>query len=300
MIYETIILPHDFQGGDRRRLERYERTFKSRPKPFYIQNVRRIYTNSNIHCGSDFELELLSLCDNLISLECWSDSREELQTLLKTKKWPKLETLSIDLDLLPQDENTFHLPLFQNITYLDFCTQKPQLPSWESLKSLQKLTHVRVYMLVETQREDFRDAMDQTYAIACEARKCFPPNLKHFVILVPFDLLYKIASLEQKKAKDKQRWERMESIRVGKFDPRIILGCSGDWDTWLDGGDLSDVEDDQIGRVTDYTQLMAIVTYQRWPRDYLSRASDDEPIDTWKEVEEKDQKRKKLLNSRKK
>lgn len=118
-IYESIVLPSDFGSGDRR-LELYERTFRSKPKEFYTKNVQRIFTNNNVrYKSSDFELELLQVCDNLASLECWSGAREELTAILATKTWPKLKTLCIDIDLLPKDENTFNLPLFQNVTHLD-------------------------------------------------------------------------------------------------------------------------------------------------------------------------------------
>lgn len=138
--------------------------------------------------------------------------------------------------------------------------------------------------------------MDQTYAIATEAQKCFPPNLKHFVILVPVDLLYYISNMERRTAEDKQRWERMESIRLGTFDPRVMLGCSGNWDEWLDGGELSDVEEDGISGLTDYADFIAPLTYPSWPRDHL----DDEEKDTWLEVVLRDRMRKKFLASQKK
>lgn len=203
--------------------------------------------------------------------------------------------LAIDLDLLPQDQNTFRLPLFQHVTHLDFCTEKPHLPSWESLTSLQNLTHMRVCMLVETKRTEFRLAMDQTYVIASEAQKYFPENLKYFVILVPVDLLYYISNLERDTPEDEKRWEHMESLRLGTFDSRVILGCSGDWDQCFDGGELSNVEEDGILGLDDYTEFIACLKYQRRPRDHLF----EDEKDTWAEVVLRDQKRKEFLASQK-
>ncbi len=246
-IYESIVLPEDFEGahGAHNRLKLYERTFRSKPKEFYNMNVRRFFTNNNLRYRSnDLEIELLQVCDNLDSLECWSDAREELSVILRTKCWPSLKTLCINIDLLPKDENTFHLPLFKHVTHLDICFESPQLPSWESLKTLDNLTHMRVYMLVNTKSHQYRSAVDQAYAIATEARKCFPPNLKYFVILVPVDLLYYITSKER--VSNLQRWERMESLRFGTFDPRVMLACSGKWDDCFGGGELSDLEGHEI------------------------------------------------------
>ncbi|KAF9453626.1 hypothetical protein P691DRAFT_800263 [Macrolepiota fuliginosa MF-IS2] len=154
---------------------------------------------------------------------------------------------------------------------------------------------MRVYMLVQTKREEFRLAMDQTYTIAAEAQKCLPPNLKHFVILVPVDLLYNIASFERKTAEDKQRWDRMESIRFGTFDPRILLGVSGNWDEWLGDGELSDVEGVE-DILLYYVQIVAALAYPSWPRDHFDRI-DGEEMDPWFEVMLKDRKRKQYLAS---
>lgn len=302
-IYESIVLPEDFERGHQR-LKLYQRTFRSRPKEFYRRNVRRIYTNNTLrYKSSSFEIELLKVCDNLTSLECWSDARKELSAILKTKSWPDLKTLCIDIDLLPQDKSTFHLPIFKNVTHLDFSSESPVLPSWESLESLENLTHLRVYMLVDTKSKEYRQGVDRTYAIATEARKYFPPNLKYFVILIPVDLLYYIMDAFSKdgddEPEDDERWERFEDLRLGTFDPRIVLGCSGNWDDWFDGSELSDVEEDQIKNLVTYTGLMPLFTYPRWPRDHL----DEDEMDTWKDVELKDRRRKAfaaLLASKKK
>ncbi len=307
-VYESIVLPIDFsRRGDSRALKLYERTFRVKPKEFYTKNVQRIFTNNNLeYQSSDFELELLPICDNLISLECWSNPREELSNILKTKSWPKLKTLCINIDLLPKDESTFHIPLFKHVTHLDFTSEDPQLPSWESLKSLDNLTHLRCYTIVNTESLQFRLAMDQVYAVATEAHKCFSPNLKHFVILVPVDLMLRICNMEREAPEDKERWGRMESIRLGTFDPRVMLGCSGNWDQWLDDGQLSEVDDETEDTLVEYCRVVPCLTYPSWPRDRLNEVAeegevDDEgEIDTWRDVMVKDHKRKLALASQKK
>ncbi|KAJ3565114.1 hypothetical protein NP233_g7848 [Leucocoprinus birnbaumii] len=295
-IYDFIVLPCDYEYRANRVLPLYERTFQSRPKEFYTKTVKRVYTNNQAdHENSDFELQLLPVCDNLDTLECWSDPKETLTKILTTKYWPKLQTLCLNIDLLPKDENTFHLPIFKHVTHLDLTSEEPQLPSWDSLKSLDSLTHMRVYMLVSVKQGEFRKAMDLVYPIAMEAQKCLPGNLKHFVILVPMDLLYYISFMKCSTAKDKQRWDRMESIRIGTFDPRIMLGSSGDWDTWLDDN-ISDYTEEGEESLLKYCQFIPQLTYPSWPRAYLA----EEEEDTWEEVIRKDRKRAHFLASRRK
>lgn len=227
LTYESIVLPE----GGHRRLKLYERAFRSKPKEFYGRSVRRIFTKNNLkRKSSDLELGLLWVCDNLVTLECRSDPREELSAILKTKFWPSLRTLCINIDLLPKDENTFHLPLFRNVTHLDLFSDEPQLPSWKSLESLENLTHLHVCMLVNTEYHLVRLGIDQAYAIATEAQKCFPPNLEYFVILVPSCLLYRVCHLDRETIDfaDEERWKWAESLRCGTFDPRIMFGCYSD------------------------------------------------------------------------
>lgn len=290
LIYESIVLPEDF-GEGHKRLEHYERTFRSKPKEFYTKSVRRIYTNNNLP-NSNFELELLQICDNLVSLECWSDVREELTAILKTKTWPKLKTLYINIDLLPKDENTFRLPLFKFVTHLDISSVEPELPSWKGLKFLDNLTHMRVNMLGETESHQFRLAMDQAHVIATKARNCFPPNLEYFVILIPIIFLYHICNMEHE-GRDTQRWERMESLKLGSFDPRIMLGCYGDLEDWYND---HNIEDDLVGNLVDYNSFVPCLSYIIWPQDHL----DEDEKDRWAEVFLKGRERKKeFLTSQK-
>ncbi|KAF5362439.1 hypothetical protein D9756_002414 [Leucocoprinus leucothites] len=295
-LYVSIILPHDFEYRADKVLPLYERTFYSRPKEFYAKSVKRIYTNNQIRSeDSDFELKLLPVCDNLTSLECWSDRKEELTAILTMRHWPKLRTLCLDINLLPKDENMFHLPLFRHVTRLDLISKEPQLSSWKSLSSLDNLTHMRVYMLVTVKKGESRKAIDLVYAIATEVQKCLPRNMRHFVILVPVDLLYYIPPMKHSTSKDKERWDKMESIRIGTFDPRIMLGSSGDWDKWLDEN-LSDADEEGEDALREYCQFIPQLTYPSWPRDYLM----NEEEDTWTEVIMKDRRRVRFLASRKK
>ncbi len=293
LIYESIVLPEDF-GSGHERLELYERTFRAKPKEFYAKNVRRIYTNNSLNRkSSDVELELLQVCDNRTSLECWSDAREALTTILKTKNWPNLKTLCINIDLLPKKE-IFHLPLFRHITHLVFFSKEPRLPSWESLKSLSNLTHMCVHMLDRTESHQFRLAVDQAFTIATESRKHFPTGLKHLVIFVPLNLLYRVCNMEHD-ALDKQRWEHMESLRLGTFDPRIMLGCYGDWEDWSSSGDITEVSCvDKLRSYTDF--FMPGLDYLSTPQDHRVK----EETDIWAQVILKDSERKEYLALQKK
>lgn len=247
LIWESMVLPEYWEDEETAsyRLGLYEESFETKPNEFFTKHVRRIYThNLDTSWGDhDLELKLLPICDNLTTLECWSYAKKELQTILQTKYWPKLTILCIDLDLLPLDENTFRLPLFRNVTRLDFRTVQPQLPSWKSLESLENLTHMRVNMLLETNFEDFRRVVDHAYNIAAEAQKYFPKKLEYFVILVPLLSLYYFSTKPRKTSEDEERWERLENVRLGTFDSRIMLGSTDDsWNQIFSlankGGDL--------------------------------------------------------------
>ncbi len=183
MVYQYL----DFLNGDRhrRRLRLYERTFRSKPMVFYSTFVRHICTNHSFNFNNDFEPELLSVCDNISCLECWSDSWEALRIILRTKSWHSLKTLCIDIDLLSRDENVFRLPIFQHVTHFNFASQHPQLVSWESLQYLDNLTHMRAVMGVDKALKHTNEVIDYTYTTSTEARKYFPTNLKYFVILMP-------------------------------------------------------------------------------------------------------------------
>ncbi|KAF5343970.1 hypothetical protein D9756_011434 [Leucocoprinus leucothites] len=248
--YNSIELPCNSDDcpvyeSDRKMLELLERMLQSKPKEFITKNVRQIFTNSRPDLGDNsVELKLLSACDNLETLECWSSPRQALVDILTTKTWPRLKTLCLNIDILPKDENTFHFPLFQHVTHLDLKFSEPELLSWKSLKSLQNLTHMRVNMMEDLMWNEYEIAADKACAIACEMQKCFPSNLKYFVILIPIGVLYHI-SIACKTHKDEERWTKVEAIRLGQFDSRIMLGCMGDRGRWADH-DILDYELDPI------------------------------------------------------
>lgn len=89
-------------------------------------------------------------------------------------------------------------------------------------------------------------------------------------------------------ALDMRRWERMESLRLGSFDPRIMLGCYGDWEDWRSNGAI---EGDLAKVLADYNFFVPRLSYPTWPQDHL----DEEEKDRWAEVLLKDRKRKKFL-----
>jgi len=51
-----------------------------------------------------------------------------------------------------------------------------------------------------------------------------PNNLKRFVIVVPEELLCQMTVVSPDTTEMEKR-ERVENIRLGTFDPRIMLGC---------------------------------------------------------------------------
>jgi hypothetical protein len=291
LIWKSMILPAYWEDDDHAfmRLRLYDEPFKTKPKEFFSKYVRRVYTsNVNTSWGDrDFELQLLPICDNLTTLECWSYGKAELRTILKTKYWPKLKTLCINLDLLPLDENTFHLPLFRHVTKLDFQTEKQQLPSWKSLESLENLTHMRVNMLLETDFKDFRPVIDQAYNIAVEAQKHFPKTLECFVILVPLFSLYYFSNQPRVTSEDEARWERIEAVRLGTFDPRIMLGSTDD--SWNEVYALCGKGGS--GQVfNEYLELIPNLDHQDCPQAWQYFGS-------WEPVKKKYEKRKRALAS---
>lgn len=71
---------------------------------------------------------------------------------------------------------------------------------------------------------DSKDAVDHACATAVEARKYFPPRLKYFLIIVPGEFFYSIPHTGVMTEEDKQRWGRVEDLRLGIFDERIVIG----------------------------------------------------------------------------
>ncbi|KAF5343969.1 hypothetical protein D9756_011435 [Leucocoprinus leucothites] len=257
------------------RLERYKRTYDSKPKEFYAKNVRRIFIDENLRDNDCIELKLLRICDNLTSLECWARlPLKDLVDILTTKKWSNLKVLCLNIDLIPRDETTFHLALFQHVTHLDIKSQDQQLPSWESLQSLENLTHMRVNM-PDKEEFDFdelvaRRIVDKVYDIANEARKHFPVNLKYFIILVPFGRLYCVLTRGRSETEVDQ-WDRLAELGFGKFDQRILLSSCDDWETWQEASPVEVFNLEQAFTLLEYPNL----EFPTWPRVHV------DVNDTW-------------------
>ncbi|KAJ3569503.1 hypothetical protein NP233_g5007 [Leucocoprinus birnbaumii] len=251
IVYESIVLPCEYEPRvlerDRKSLALHGQMLQMKPPQFIARCVRRIFTNSKPELGDNgVELRLLPICDNLESLECWSSPRQELSELLTTKHWPKLKILCLNVELLPKDKELFCYPLFQHLTHLDLRSEDA-LPSWKDLEQLRSLTHLRVKMMERFHWRQHTEAVCQAYTIAIEAQKSFPPNLKHFVILMSIHVIYNIAIRRRAMRADDETWKKFEDFRVGLFDPRILFGCTGDLDSW---DDLEILEYDREDEVT--------------------------------------------------
>ncbi|KAJ3565115.1 hypothetical protein NP233_g7847 [Leucocoprinus birnbaumii] len=285
LIHASIILPMDFTSDSSAylRLKMYERTFRVRSSTlFYENNVKRIYTN-NKHRGksSDFELKLLPLCKNLESLECWSDRREELSIVLRTNRWENLTTLAINIDLFPRDEPTFLFPIFEQVTHLDIRSDYGNLPCWKSLKSLVKLTHMRVNLIQEGISRP--KAMNRILDIATEAKSHIPAGMKSFIILIPAYMFCRISMTRMAIVDGRRR--TIESIQSGGFDHRMILGCAGDYDRTMVENIWTFSRSDPHGFMGTFGwySIMVMLKYPCHPRNY--RDSEEEE-DSWARVPE--------------
>ncbi|KAJ3569501.1 hypothetical protein NP233_g5005 [Leucocoprinus birnbaumii] len=222
------------------RLDRYKRTFESKPKEFYARSVRRIYISRDLRDENCIELKLLLICDNLTSLECWVPRplNNLVDILSRRDGWDRLRVLCLNIDLLPKDERIFQLPIFQNVTRLDIQSKEPHLPSWKSLKSLENLTHMRVDMLDENVLDpssaiEARRIVDQVYDLATAAREYFPIKLKQFVVLLPLERILSVllAHFRVDGAGGLSQWERLRKLGRGEIDKRVKLCSLGDWET---------------------------------------------------------------------
>ncbi|KAJ3569508.1 hypothetical protein NP233_g5002 [Leucocoprinus birnbaumii] len=276
---------------DQSELALYQALLETKPKEFFVKSARWLYTDSREGpLYRETELKLLSVCDNLEVLECWSKGpNEELTGQLMKKCWPKLKLLGINIDLLPRDDHTFHIPLFQNVTHLDLKSNDPQIPSalWKGLKSLLNLTHMRINTMEKFKWTQKEEAADHAYAMAKEVKGYLPRKLKHFVILIPVDVLYNMWT-EVKEHGNEKRWRRLQSIRLGSFSPRIMLGCvlDRDLDRWMDNGDMfeysADLDDlEEFGESWLYTTPIVINPTE--PRGFCTY--DGNPYGNWEEVD---------------
>ncbi|KAJ3555940.1 hypothetical protein NP233_g12090 [Leucocoprinus birnbaumii] len=226
---------------DQSKIPFYQALLETKPKEFFAKSVRHLYTDSRgqVPHYQETELRLLAVCGNLEVLECWSKGpNEELTAMLMTTIWPRLKMLGINIDLfLPKHDHIFDFPLFQNVTHLDLKSETPLVPAvaWKSLKSLSNLTHMRINTMEAFKWNQKDEAADHAYAMAKEVRAYLPTKLKHFVILIPVDVLYNMWT-EMKVHGDEKRWRRVQSIRLGRFSQRIMLGCvlDRDVDMWME------------------------------------------------------------------
>ncbi|KAF9453625.1 hypothetical protein P691DRAFT_25814 [Macrolepiota fuliginosa MF-IS2] len=282
LIYQSIILPGSFHDDDaEQRFQLFSRTFNTgtKPKAFYMQYVKSIFSNAawwENNSSSDFEVEFLSVCHASIeNLECWSEPCDKLNAAIRTMHFPKLKTLCINIDLFPQGKHLFTYPVFQNVTHLDIGSHDAhQITDWSSLESLRCLTHMRIQAVSDMSSNQ---AMDEVIKVASQARRCFPPNLQYFVILINADLLWEAIIV-----KAPRRWGRFNAIRLGKFDRRILLGC-------FEGSGDFDVEEEDQEEINRYEELVAILPHPTEPKL--------EPWSAWEEVARIAGKREKNCNS---
>jgi hypothetical protein len=198
-----------------------------KPEDFYTRYVQRLFIDDL----QKMELaeKLLPLCSNLMSLACWARPDASSQTILRsllspdTPSLPRLRRLSIYWGCLPIDYQSFHHPIFRNLTHLDIDFD-PHI-RWEVLALLENLKYFNLDCISACSRvQNVKEATEGLETIIKLIIPYLPISLRCFLVLAPSSIIGRILFSHGDDACDAQQF--CSDIVSGEYDVRLVLGSS--------------------------------------------------------------------------